>query len=553
MRTDRFSTETIPGPPSQVYPLIIAVLGILFFFPFLGAVPLFDWDEINFAESAREMLLTGNYTRVQIDYQPFWEKPPLFFWMQALSMKVFGINEFAARFPNAVFGVLTLLTLYYIGKKLYNPIFGLLWSLCYLGSFLPHLYFKSGIIDPVFNYFIFLGIYFLATAVAHYKQKGAGKYALLAGIAIGLAVLTKGPVGFLILLLTFMAYWISLGLKAVSKFKHILLFALAVFGVSFLWFGLETIKNGFWFLEEFIVYQIRLFSTPDAGHKQPWFYHFVVVFLGCFPMSVFALRAFFFRTTPDYLNFRRWMIILFWVVMILFTIVTTKIVHYSSMAYFPVSFLAAYYLFFLIQRRLPLQKFVPVLVGVIGLVLALLLAVLPLVALNKEKIIPYIKDPFAVANLQAQVYWSGWESLIGVGYFLLIILGVVLLVKKRFFRATSVLFLSTALCLLLYSRIVVPKIEKYTQGAAIRFYKSLQGEDAYVDVVGFKSYAHLFYFRKPPVVNEKSYDEQWLLEGDIDKPVYFVTKIDRVAPYRAMPQLKELGEQNGFVFFKRYP
>lgn len=54
----------------------MALLAFVFFVPYLGNVHLFDWDEINFAESAREMLATGNYLRVQIDYQPFWEKPP---------------------------------------------------------------------------------------------------------------------------------------------------------------------------------------------------------------------------------------------------------------------------------------------------------------------------------------------------------------------------------------------------------------------------------------------------------------------------------------------
>ena len=86
-------------------PWVIAFLAVAFFVPYLGQTHLFDWDEINFAESAREMLVSGNYLRVQVDFQPFWEKPPLFFWLQALSMKVFGINEFAARFPNVVVGV----------------------------------------------------------------------------------------------------------------------------------------------------------------------------------------------------------------------------------------------------------------------------------------------------------------------------------------------------------------------------------------------------------------------------------------------------------------
>src|SRR3972149_5295765 len=160
--------------------LLITLFALLFFIPFSGTVHLFDWDEINFAEAAREMLITGDYFRVTIDYQPFWEKPPLFIWLQALSMSMFGVNEFAARLPNALCGIATLLVIFSIGKKLYDKNFGIYWALVYAGSFLPQLYFMSGIIDPVFNLFIFLGIYYfhkntLATG------KSGGFTALLSG------------------------------------------------------------------------------------------------------------------------------------------------------------------------------------------------------------------------------------------------------------------------------------------------------------------------------------------------------------------------------------
>ncbi len=73
--------------------LLILILAILFFIPYLGAVHLFDWDEINFAEASREMIETGDYLTVRIDYQPFHEKPPFFFWFQVISMEIFGVNE----------------------------------------------------------------------------------------------------------------------------------------------------------------------------------------------------------------------------------------------------------------------------------------------------------------------------------------------------------------------------------------------------------------------------------------------------------------------------
>ena len=125
--------------------LVIGAIAGVLFFPFLGQVHLFDWDEINFAESAREMILTGDYMTVCIDYVPFWEKPPLFIWMQVLSMKVFGINEYAARFPDALCGVISLMFLFYAGRRWKNEQFGLIWAIVYMASLLPFIYFKSGI------------------------------------------------------------------------------------------------------------------------------------------------------------------------------------------------------------------------------------------------------------------------------------------------------------------------------------------------------------------------------------------------------------------------
>src|ERR1700760_2480993 len=110
---------------------IIVLAGSLLFFPFLGQVHLFDWDEINFAECAREMIVSKDYLRAQIDFMPFWEKPPLFIWMQVLSMKMFGVNEYAARFPDAFTGVLTLIAIFYAGKRIINEKMATWWVVLY--------------------------------------------------------------------------------------------------------------------------------------------------------------------------------------------------------------------------------------------------------------------------------------------------------------------------------------------------------------------------------------------------------------------------------------
>ncbi|MCB0697979.1 MAG: hypothetical protein KDC07_11475, partial [Chitinophagaceae bacterium] len=91
----------------------------------------------------------------------------------------------------------------------------------------------------------------------------------------------------------------------------------------------------------------------------------------------------------------------------------------------------------------------------------------------------------------------------------------------------------------------------YSQRAAIEFFESLEGKDVYVKVLGYKSYAHLFYTKRMPQANPNHYNEEWLLYGDVDKPTYFICKIMNADAYRTLPQLEEIGSKNGFVFFKR--
>jgi 4-amino-4-deoxy-L-arabinose transferase-like glycosyltransferase len=539
---------------------LLALAG-LFFLPFLGGVHLFDWDEINFAEISREMLLSKDYLRPYINYVPFWEKPPLFIWMQALAMSVFGVGEYAARFPNAICGMLTLWVLYRVGTTLHHSRLGVLWALSYFGSVLPFLYCKSGIIDPWFNLFIFLGLYYL---ILFYWKKEAyalalpwnsWTYLLAGGLLLGLAILTKGPAAYLIVGLTLAVYWVQQRLRFYINVPQFVLYTLAAFLVTGLWFGIETLKNGPWFITEFTRYQYRLFSTPDAGHSGFPGYHFVVLLLGCFPASIFAIRAFFKLPEPEQavqLDFRRWMKYLFWVVLILFTIVKSKIVHYSSLAYFPLTYLAALSVEYLIAERIKLNAWLRFGLWAVASVYLVLIFALSYLGQQPEKIQKLLdKDPFARANLDAQVHWTGWEFWPGLFLLLALLLFFRLLRRRGGATAYPILFLCTG-CFVFFTLITfVKRVEGYSQRAAIEFYKSKIGEDCYVWTYGYKSYAQLFYTRKPPVQNPKSYDQDWLLRGSVDKTTYIVCKINRVEELSALGTLQEIGRKNGFVFFKR--
>ena len=529
------------------YTLLIIGIAALMFIPFLGYVNLFDWDEINFAECAREMIVTHNYSTVQINFEPFWEKPPLFIWMQALSMLVFGMNEFAARFPNAICGILTLVVLFNVGRKVYDDRFGLAWCLAFAGSLLPHFYFKSGIIDPWFNLFIFLGVYrFILFTNETQKRKNI----ILSAVFIGLAILTKGPVALLIFSLCAGIYWALKRFQSIISFKDMLLFTLVLCAVGGSWFLVLLAEGRANVIVEFLKYQVRLFSTEDSGHGGPFYYHFIVLLVGCFPTSVFAMRAMARNMdTPFHKHFKRWMLILFWVVLVLFSVAQTKIVHYSSLCYFPLTYLAAYSIYKLSNGEMQWKKWMSWTLIVIGLVLGTGFGMLQFIDRYKQRIIDsgMIHDPFAVENLKADVHWSGYEFLVGMIFLLGIFTCTLIAPKRKYSLSVIFMFFIMLLTTNLSTVIFAPRIEKYTQRAAIDFYESLRDKDCYVETVYFKSYANMFYAR-----TKEKQDLSFMLNGTFQKPAYFVSKIvdaDRI--HSEYPQLKEMNRKNGFVFWER--
>ena len=99
----------------KISPYTLWVVLLILIRAFLNyAIPLMDKTEARYAEIARIMAETNNWTTLQIDYGvPFWAKPPLSTWLSAMSFNIFGINEFAARFPYLLLNILVILL---IGK-----------------------------------------------------------------------------------------------------------------------------------------------------------------------------------------------------------------------------------------------------------------------------------------------------------------------------------------------------------------------------------------------------------------------------------------------------
>ena len=532
--------------------ILIAAGALLLFVPFLGGVHLFDWDEINFAESAREMILTGDYLTVRVDFEAFYQKPPLFIWMQVLSMKLFGINEFAARFPNVVCAMVTLVVLYRTGRRIYDSGFGWYWVLSYTGSILPFLYFKSGIIDPWFNLFIFTALLNLIRFLDAERTEKRWRNLILSAALLGMANLTKGPVSILLFGLTVGVFWALNKFRLRIRWSEALVFLLVLIGVGGMWFIFQMAIGNFEVILDFIKYHFKLLRTEDAGHGGFLLYHFIVLFMGVFPVSVFALKAFRRSYYDDNTQkrFKRWMIILFWVVLLVFSLVRTKIVHYSSLCYFPLTFLGAYVIYKIIHKRIKNYRWLNITYAVLGIIIGLFFTVAPLLASRMGKILEmgFVDDPFTRANMMADVHWSGFEGMIGGLFILGIILSLILLRKNKP-AAYLTMLLNVTIFLNGVLLFTAGKIEGYSQRALIEFCKERKGEDCYVSTLGMKSYAHLFYTAKPVPENPQSQDMNWLLNGDTDKPVYFILRSKTLERFQeSYPWLELLYEKNGFAF-----
>jgi len=240
---------------------------------------------------------------------------------------------------------------------------------------------------------------------------------------------------------------------------------------------------------------------------------------------------------------------MFWVVIILFSIVKTKLLHYSSLAYFPLTFLAAWVWEKWIDRKIEIGRWQVILIFLIALYYTALAILFPLLTDHYqwllEKDFAFL-DPFVRAALQRNVHWSGYEWIIGVFLILGVIAACVQILRRNWsgmliLHLTVLLFVSASL----YT--FTPRLEGYKQRAAIKFYKGLRGQDVYVNTLGFKSYAHLFYFDKQPGDEDDSIDK--LMSEDLNKDAYFVIRMDKKERYlERYPELEILHEKDGYVF-----
>jgi 4-amino-4-deoxy-L-arabinose transferase-like glycosyltransferase len=226
----------------------------------LRAFGLTDLDEGFYASVAWAMRQSGDWRTPTFLGEPWFEKPPLLYWLMVGSMRVFGENEFALRLPSALMYALTIVLLAWWGNRRLGQGAGswaaLLFALAPLSLILARL----AITDMALAFFLTVAV------IALWETRGLG-WSLIGGVALGLAFLTKGPFGLGLVGLLYV--WNARTLHARGLRFRWVLFALGVALLTALpWYVGVYLQHGGAFFGEFVVKQnLMRFAGGDTAHS----------------------------------------------------------------------------------------------------------------------------------------------------------------------------------------------------------------------------------------------------------------------------------------------
>jgi 4-amino-4-deoxy-L-arabinose transferase-like glycosyltransferase len=272
-------------------PLVITFLAITIFFGCLGDVALFNPDEGLYAEPAREMLDTGEYVTTLLNYAVRFTKPPLIMWVMVLSYKLFGVNEFAARLFCAGCGTALILSTYYFLSRYLSTRTSFIASLILLTAPMTIAVGRMAITDMPLALFMAGAV--MLTFSAFKEKKPWLQYP--AYVLVGLAVMTKGPIGALLPTLIMAAFFlINKKWRSALSFFNIPLGFIIIGLIALPWFAYEIYLTKGAYFQEFILREnFQRYTSVIDSHKGGWWYHLAAVFAGMFPWSVFLPQALF--------------------------------------------------------------------------------------------------------------------------------------------------------------------------------------------------------------------------------------------------------------------
>jgi dolichyl-phosphate-mannose-protein mannosyltransferase len=266
-------------------PLLWLLLAFTLYFLGLGAVGFVGPDEPRYADVARGMLRTGDYVTPRLFGEPWFEKPPLYYWLAALFFRMGG-SEIEARLPSAIAAIAFLVVWYKFTRRRFGERRAIL-ACVLLGSTLGWIGFAhAAVMDMLFA--AALGTALILLASWFWNKEEQTLWAFYA--VLGLATLAKGPVAVVLAGLIALAYLLTYGdwktLKATLLSPGPAFFLL----VAGPWYAVCYQRNGMAFVQEFIIkHNFERYISLELGHGQPVWFYFPVVMAGLFPWTPLLL------------------------------------------------------------------------------------------------------------------------------------------------------------------------------------------------------------------------------------------------------------------------
>lgn len=261
--------------------IIIAVLALVTILWGIGSVPLFDPDEPVYAETAREMIKYNDYLSPRI-FDNFWyDKPPMYYWLVAASISLFGDGEAAARFPAALMAVATSVMLYFSVSNIFSERAGF-WASIVLTTCVEFFYLgKAAVTDTTL-------LFFMTAALLCYQHK----WYWVMYIAMALATVTKGPIGIVFPgAIIFLHLLFTGNLREILK-MHVIRGLVVYFAIAAPWYYLMYQAHGMEFINTFLgFHNLTRFTTPEHPDRVLWWYYLPVIILGMFPWTGLLLQS----------------------------------------------------------------------------------------------------------------------------------------------------------------------------------------------------------------------------------------------------------------------
>jgi 4-amino-4-deoxy-L-arabinose transferase-like glycosyltransferase len=259
----------------------LTALAVTVFFFHLGVYGLWP-DEARYAEIAREMVALGDYILPHLNYVAYIEKPPLLYWLTAISFHLFGVTQFAARLTVAASALVGLAATCFFAHRSFGRSHALL-----AGAVLTTTVLYAAMAQVLTTDMLLTALMTVAFFAFFLHWSEGGRWCWLFYFAMALAVLTKGPIGAALPIAVAILFLWGQGelTGAVGRFK-VVSGILVMVAISAPWFIVMTIREPGYFSFYFVGEYLRRFFQSGYSHAEPIYFYVPVLAVGMLPWSL---------------------------------------------------------------------------------------------------------------------------------------------------------------------------------------------------------------------------------------------------------------------------